>query len=186
MRHLLDKILLDKKNKMIARLITAICLALSIVIIGHVYLSVPKMEENKQLFNHYFTLLDSIQLLQKEVSDSALENSKKMIDKGVLIGWDNAAIWLENIRTLASVSNIDITYQIDSLVSFPEGGEKFFKMPVRIDVIPIDGKFETVMEFVQDICSDTLVNTCFENIEFTGDAVGLSQVHIKLTNWIRL
>lgn len=186
MRHFFDKILLSAHRKMVVRILLYSVVLISVGIVAHVYMSIEKMERKKAIFSEYFALQDSLQSIQIQASDSVLEASRSAVKKGIINGWDDAAWWIENIRAYAFISGIEITYQIDSLISFPEGGEHFFKIPIHVEATPSDGKFETVMAFIQDVCSDTTMITNLEKIEFTADELGINQTHFTLIGWIKL
>jgi hypothetical protein len=183
---LLNKILLNSKNKVLSRLIAYSVFLICIIIIGHIFISVPVTEKQKFVFSEYYNIQDSIKSISLNTSDSILAHSRIMIDKGVMIDWDDAALWLENIRSYAFISGVEITYEIDSLRSFPEGGTNFFIISVRFEAISVDGKFETIMQFVEDVSNDTTVTTRLDNIEFNADVAGLQKTYFQLTGWIRL
>jgi hypothetical protein len=186
MRHFVDNVLLDKKKKYIARIIILVVVIVSSLIIVHAYISFPKLNRSAELLSHFFSLQDSIALLNTEVNDSLVNETMKRIDDDVLKGWDSAAVLIENIRSEAIKNQIVMSYEISPLVMYPQCGEHYKRIIFRISAVPGDRKYETVIKFVEAITSKTTIKTSIEHLEFTGDDNGLYQAHMSIAGWITL
>jgi hypothetical protein len=186
MRQWIDSVLLDSRKKNIARIIILFVVIISLSLTIHAYLSLSKLNRNAELLSHFFSLQDSISLLNTQVNDSIADEMVKQIDEHVLKGWDSAAVVFENIRSAAVKNKIVMSYEISPLVMYPQCGESYKRLIIRISAVPGDRKYETVIKFVEAITAIENIKTSLEHLEFVGDDNGLYQVHISIASWITL
>jgi len=183
-RRFFDNILLERRNRIIAWMVLSGILVLTIVTGLHSYFEVlHQKEKTDALFQHYFSLQASVQMLDKATTDSILINAQNECEKDLFNGWEDAASWLETIRNKAFASGINLNYRLGGLKRFPEGGDAVMILPVTLQAIPKDGRFEAIMQFIQTIVSVNSLS--LEGVEFSGDGQKLLKCTFRVSGWIQ-
>jgi hypothetical protein len=173
-----------------ARLITAILLWIGLVLcIGLTvvtYKTAGKFSQRHQILNTYFALKDSVEALKSIAADSLFQLSENESHKGLLMGWNQAAIWLEEIKTKGKERNIEIDYTIDTLTPIMPENTDIMQFPIVMRLKPFDGKFSTGLSFIKMLCSDTVHLVSLHSVECIGESRGIGEFNVHIVGWIHL
>lgn len=185
MRRILDLILSWQRGRWFLRLAGAGFLLIGAVFLWLAMDTLPFIEAKQQELRELNNLEDSVATLQLEAGDSILAYREAQAKKGVFSHWDSAAKWLENMRVSALRGNVEMGWEFDSLVTFSEGGQEVFRLPVRIYATASDRNFETFMRWLELNLGRTDKRVGIHQLEFMGEDYGLHAVRLHLEGFLR-
>lgn len=185
-RITIERFLISKIFKKIIRIAYLLAIGIALYLCLDLYFLTDKILYKKQVFQDFYKIQNQVYNLEINTSDSLLENLKNRSTIGYMTNWKDAALWLENLRSLAIKSEIDFTYEIDSLILAQETQIELYRLPIFLSVFPLDGTYETVMQFLEKLLQDQTFIIRLDDIEFIADDRGLNNTYIRLTAWMRL
>ncbi|MBN1982180.1 MAG: hypothetical protein JW795_11655 [Chitinivibrionales bacterium] len=186
LKSIFDNLLLNQHRRQIVRIAYAAMIAFIIIVCTHLWAILPRFNKDNERLKEYFKEKQIVENLESLCGDSTLSGKRMEPQKGVMLGWGDAAQWLETIRITALASNIECSYRIDSLIALSPSESRYFRIPVYLTAQPNDKKFQTVMHFIETVSADSSHSLSLESAEFFGDETGLANALFTLFGWIKL
>jgi hypothetical protein len=186
MNKIIDALLQNQRTRLIIRIALYLVILLSTAMAYKIYQSSVTISRQNQYIKQWNMLSNVVAQEEKTITDSMVNQSRAAAAQGLFLGWNSVATWLENIRAKAIDSGVNISYELEPTKQLSRFDENYSLLSVNINASPKDGKFETIMKFIENISSDSSVTVSLVKLEFTGNGNGLTNTTFKLTGCILL
>ena len=181
----LKELLPQHKLRILTRILLWSGVIICIGIWANLLFQLSRMGRTDTIFKTCFAMEDSLTDLLGCTHDSIALHAAATAESGVFKGWKEAAVWLEEMTAFGDSVHIQIKYSIDSLRGIPGGNPRIRALPVRFRITP-ENRFDEVLAFMRKMTMDSTVAVRIDNTEFIGSTIGLFDVLISMTGWIRL
>jgi hypothetical protein len=186
MNKWIDNQLHNQRSRLYIRIAMYVIIILSAAMAYCIYYASASISHQNQCIRQWGALRNSCARENLSLNDSLVDFSRMQTDRGLFHGWNSVASWLENIRANAIASKVAISYELEPVQRLTQLDEKYSVLSVKFNAIPKDGKFQTVMKFIEAICQDSSASISMTKLEIIGNDNQLTSVAFRLAGCLKL